>query len=54
VELADASVAERVAELGRVLAEWPDDRVACLAELLADLDSDMARGRVAPRISTEP
>ena len=52
VELAEASVNERVAELGQVLAEWPDDRVACLAVLLSDLDCDMARGRVAPRIST--
>jgi DNA-binding MarR family transcriptional regulator len=53
VELAEASANERVAELGQVLAEWPDDRVACLAALLGDLDSDMARGRVVPRISTE-
>ena len=53
VELAEASANERVAELGRVLAEWPDDRVACLAALLGDLDCDMAHGRVVPRISTE-
>lgn len=50
VKLAEASVEERVAELHQVLAEWPDDRVACLAALLADLNSDMARSRVAPRI----
>ena len=53
VELAEASANERVAELGQVLAEWPDDRVACLAALLRDLDCDMAQGRVEPRISTE-
>ena len=53
VELAEASVNERVAELGQVLAEWPDDRVACLAALLGDLDCDMAHRRVVARISTE-
>jgi DNA-binding MarR family transcriptional regulator len=54
VELAEASTNERVAELGQVLAEWPDERVACLAELLGDLDRDMARGGVAarPKFST--
>jgi DNA-binding MarR family transcriptional regulator len=53
VELAEASANERVAELGQVLAEWPDDRVACLAALLGDLDRDMTYGRVVPWISTD-
>jgi DNA-binding MarR family transcriptional regulator len=53
VKLAEASANERLAELGRVLAGWPDERVACLAALLGDLDYDMAHGGVVPRISTE-
>lgn len=53
VTLAEASVNERVAELRQVLAEWPDDRIACLATLLGDLDCDMTNGHVLPRISAE-
>ena len=53
VKLAEASANERLVELGRVLAGWPDERVACLAALLGDLDHDMAHGGVVPRISTE-
>jgi DNA-binding MarR family transcriptional regulator len=49
VRSAEASENERVAQLGQVLAEWTDDRVACLAALLGDLDCEMAKGRVEPR-----
>ncbi len=49
VKLAEASENERLAELRQVLAEWSDDRVACLAALLGDLDHEMAHARVVPK-----
>jgi DNA-binding MarR family transcriptional regulator len=49
VKLAEASANERLAELGQVLAAWSDERVACLAALLGDLDHEMAHARVVRR-----